>query len=552
MDSKKKFVIGIDFGTLSVRSAIYDITNGEEVSSSVYEYENGVIDQCLPGTDIEVPTDGALQDPRDYERGLVKTVKEAVKESGLDSSEIAGIGTDFTCCTILPAKKDSKPLCVLDNFKHNVHSWVKLWKDHSSREYAYKIIEHGKKRNESFLTRSGGKITSEFLFPKTMMILDNAQEVYHNADYILEAGDWIVWRMTGKLTRNMAALSTRANYCDGFPPIDFFTELDPRLKDVYSKLEGERLHVDQVAGCLSEEYQDKLSLPGIPVAAGNVDACVSVPACGVYDASKLILIMGTSTCFMTIVEEYIESYGIEQVKDGIIPGFWGYITGQSSVGDLFDWFVKNCVPGSYYREAEKRDISIHSYLVSLVECQKPGSSGLLALDWLNGNRLEILDSDLSALIMGMNMQTRPEEIYRALIEATAFGAKNIINTFEKNGVMIKEIYAAGGIPNKNKMAMQIYADIINRKIKLSKTTQPGALGSAIFASVASGLHENIKAATQSMAHLKDTRYEPNPEHAGVYGRMFEEYMKIYKYFGTSPQSVMKKIKDLKIEQASSK
>ena len=549
MPNEKKFVIGCDFGTLSVRSVLFDIKNGEEIASSVYDYENGIIDQFLPGTNIEVPIDGALQDPRDYERGLVKTVKDIIKKSKANPANIGAIGTDFTGCTILPVKEDSTPLCFINKFKDNVHSWVKLWKDHSANKYVYKIIELAEKRKEKFLSISGGKISSEFFLPKTMMIVDQAEEIYSNADYIMEAGDWIVWRLTGNLSRNMAALTTRANYCDGFAPADFYKELDARLKDLYSKLGGTVLQLDQKAGYLTEKYQQELSLPEIPVAAGNIDSCVTVPACGVCDESGLVMIMGTSTCFMTVLKEYKESFGIEKIKNGILPGFWGYITGQSSVGDMFEWFIKNCIPVHYYEEAKSRSLGIHTYLRSLVEGEKPGAAGLLALDWFNGNRREILDANLSGLVMGMNIKTRPEEIYRALIESTGFGAKLIINAFEENDILIKELFATGGIPNKDSMTMQIYADITGKTIKIPQTSQPGALGSAIFASVAAGLHPDIKTAARHMTHIKKEQYTPNMQNNKIYSKLFNEYMKIYNYFTNPCRSVMKNLKDIKIAQS---
>jgi len=379
-----------------------------------------------------------------------------------------------------------------------------------------------------------------------MMILDKAEEIYNEADIIMNAGDWIVLKLTGNITQSMASLPY--DY-DGTPspPIDFWIELDPRLKNVYSKLKGPIINIDEVAGYLTEEYQKKLSLPRIPVTAGTVDATVVIPACKVAEDKKLVLTMGTSTCHHVLSKKYIECLGVAAKKGGAIPGLWAYGTGQSSVGDLFDWFVKKSVPPDYYSKAKEENISIHDYLSRLAAPLKPGESGLLAIDWFNGNRLEYLDADLSGLIMGMNLSTKPEEIYRAYIVATAFGTRHIIETFEKGGVEIDDVIAAGGQPNKNKMLMQIYSDILNRSIKIPRAAQPCCLGSAIFASVGAGYYTNLAEAVDKMAHLEDLYYSPIKENIEPYSNLYKQYKKLYSYFGTSKESIMKILKDIKVE-----
>lgn len=551
MANQKKYVIGCDFGTLNVRSVLFDVTDGSEIATSIYEYKNKVIDDVLPGTNIKVPLDGALQDPKDYEDGILMTITDIVKKSKVSPEDIIGIGTDFTSTTIMPVKEDSTPLCYIDKFRDNPHSWVKIWKDHSSNKYAHKVFELAKKRKEKFLARAGGIVSAERFFPKTMLILDKAEEIYNAADLIMNAGDWIVLKLTGNITQSIASLPYDPNGTPS-PSIDFWTELDPRLKNVYSKLKGPILNLDEVAGYLTEDYQKKLSLPRIPVTAGNVDATAAVPACKVVEDKKLVLIMGTSTCHFVLSKKYIEGFGIGARRGAAIPHLWCYGTGQSSVGDLFDWFVKKSVPPDYYSKAKEENISIHDYLSRLAAPLKPGESGLLAIDWFNGNRLEYLDADLSGLIMGMNLSTKPEEIYRAYIEATAFGTRHIIETFEKSGVEIDEVFAAGGLPNKNKMLMQIYSDILNKSIKIAKTAQPGCLGSAIFASVGSGYYSNTTEAVDKMAHLKDLHYSPIKENIEPYNNLYKQYKKLYDYFGTSKESIMKILKDIKMEVTTNK
>src|SRR4030066_945150 len=416
-----KYVLGLDFGAKSVRSLLVDIDTGEEIYSSVYEYKNGVIDRYLPESNIKLPIDTALQDPKDYEDGLEHTIKQILNNTKVNKKDIIGLGIDSTSCTMLPIKVDSTPLCYIDKYRNDPNSWVKLWKHHSAQKYSTKINNLATKRGEKFLSKYGGKISSEWLFPKIMQIAYESPDIYKDTDIMIESGDWIVYKLTGNLTRNTSSLGYKSMWDNSFPNISFFKELDPKLEDIYSKLSGNIKKLGNLAGYLNDNYQKKLNLPKIPIAAANIDAHVAVPACTVTEPKKMVIIIGTSACHMVLSKKFREVKGVGGiVKDGIIAGYFGYEAGQASVGDIFEWFIQNSIPYTYFIKAKKENISIYDYLTKLARKLKPGQSGLIALDWFNGNRSILMDSDLSGLILGLDLSTKPEEIYRALLEATAF------------------------------------------------------------------------------------------------------------------------------------
>lgn len=552
--SNKKYVIGIDYGTQSGRAILVDVNDGTELASSVVTYKTGVIDDFLPETHEKLPEDWALENPDDYLDVLFEAVPDAVKKSGVAKEDIIGIGVDFTSCTMMPVAKDGQVLCQKKEFRKNPHSWVKLWKHHAAQKYANKLNCIAKERGEKFLSRYGGKISSEWLIPKIWQILDEAPEIYDAAYKFMEATDWITMQLTGVETRNSCTAGYKAiwNKKEGYPSKEFFKSLDKRLENVVEdKLSTDILPIGSKAGNLKADMAQRMGLqPGIAVSVGNVDAHVSAPAVKVLKPGQMVMIMGTSICDVLIGDkEKIVPGMCGVVEDGAIPGYFAYEAGQSAVGDIFEWFVKNCVPANYMEEAEKRNINIHKLLEEKASKLKPGESGLLALDWWNGNRSVLVDTDLTGLILGENLLTKPEEIYRALIEATAFGKRMIIDTFNNNGVPVKELFACGGLPEKNKMLMQIYADVNNMEIKLSNSKQTPALGSAMFGAVAggkrSGGYDSIFEAAEKMAHLKEYSFKPIPENVAIYNKIYAEYKKLHDYFGRGGNDVMKVLKKLK-------
>ncbi|MGD2157074.1 MAG: ribulokinase [Anaerolineales bacterium] len=554
--SERKYTIGIDFGTQSGRAVLVDVANGEEVATAVHAYANGVIDEKLPGTNIQLEPDWALQDPQDYIDVFKKTIPAVLEESGTSPENVIGIGIDFTACTVLPTKADGTPLCFLPEFRQNPHAWTKLWKHHAAQPEANKLNQIARSLGYEFLDRYGGKISSEWLIPKIWQTLDEAPEVYKAADRFIEAADWVIWQLTGVETRNNCTAGYKAIWSkkDGFPPKEFFKALDPRLENlVEDKLMTDISYLGERAGELTARAAAWTGLKeGTAVAVANVDAHVSVPAASVVEPGRMVIIMGTSNCHMVLgEEEHIVPGMCGYVEDGIIPGFFGYEAGQSCVGDHFEWFVENCVPEVYEDEARQRGVDIHTLLEEKAAALLPGENGMLALDWWNGNRSVLVDVDLTGLLIGQTLATKPEEIYRALIEATAYGTRIIIETFEESGVPVKEIVATGGLPDRNRLVMQVYADVTGREIKVAAAKQTPALGSAIFGAVAAGKavggYDSIYDASQKMGHLRDEKYTPNLAHKEVYDRLFAEYKILHDYFGRGENDVMKRLKALKAE-----
>jgi len=553
----KKYSLGIDFGTESGRALLVNVETGEEVATSVYKYKNGVIDKTLPGTDIELKPDSALQDPDDYIKTLENTIPAVIKKSGIKPEQIIGIGTDFTSCTILPTDKNGIPLCAYEKYRKNPHSWAKLWKHHAAQKEANELNKKAEQRNEEFLLIYGGKISSEWFFPKVMEILNDAPEIYKAADRIIEGADWIVWQLTGRETRTSCCAGYKAIWekDKGFPSSDFFKSLHPDLENVVSeKMSQEILPIGTKAGELTPAMAELTGLkPGTPVAVGIIDAHAAVPGTTVTAPGKMVMIMGTSTCHMLLSPEKKLVEGISGVvSDGIVPGYFGYEAGQAATGDIFGWFVKNCVPENYKIEAENKNIDVHSFLEKKAAKLQVGESGLLALDWENGCRSVLVDADLSGLILGLTLQSKPEEIYRTLIEATAFGTRIIIDAFEKAGIKIHELYACGGLPEKNKLLIQIYSDVTNKEIKLAKSELAGSLGAAMWGAVAAGKDNggfnSIDDASKNMAHLKNECYKPIPHNRDVYNRLYEEYKRLYNYFGRGENNIMKNLKSIKLKQ----
>lgn len=548
-----KYTIGVDFGTLSGRGVIVDVATGAELADSTYDYPHAVMDEYLPdGT--RLGHDWALQYPQDYLEVLYNTIPAVLKASSVAPKDVIGIGIDFTASTFMPVKADGTPLCFLDEFKGNPHAYVKLWKHHAAQDKANKLNEIAARRGEDWLDRYGGKISSEWQVPKVWQVLDESPEVYNAADYFVEAADWVVWQLSGAASKNTCTAGYKGIWHgqDGYPSPDFYKALDPRLENYISeKLNYPIAQLGTRVGGITSAMAARSGLvEGTAVAAANVDAHVTASAVGITEPGKLCAIMGTSTCDVLLgVEEHNVPGMCGVVEGGIYPGFYGYEAGQSCVGDHFAWFVDNCLPGSYLKEAEERGISAHELLSEKAEGLRPGESGLLALDWWNGNRSVLVDVDLTGLMLGMTLQTKPEEMYRALVEATAYGTRKIVETFRTSGVPVDEFYAAGGISQKNSMIMQIYSDVLNMPVRISGSKNAPALGSAIFAAVAagkaSGGYNEIFSAARAMGKLKDEAYFPIAENAAVYDRLYTEYDTLHDYFGRGANDVMKRLKEIK-------
>ena len=549
----RKYVLGLDYGTESGRALLVAVDNGEEIATAVQKYPDCVIDTTLPGSGKRLEPDWALQNPRDYLFVMEQTIPKVLKESGVSGDDVIGIGTDFTACTMLPIDKAGTPLCMKPEFADNPHAWVKLWKHHAAQPEADQINELAQKRGEDFLVRYGGKISSEWFFPKALQILNEAPEIYDAADRLIEAGDWIVLQLCGEEKRNACVAGYKALWDEGYPSKDFFKALNPKFENVVAdKMRSDIYPAGVKAGGLLPEMAAKLGLkPGTAVATGGVDAHVAVPAATVTGPGKMVMIMGTSVCHMVCGSQKKMVDGqCGVVKEGILPGHYGFEAGQTAVGDIFAWFIDNCVPGWVEEEAKKEGTDIHGYLSRHAGALKVGESGVLCLDWWNGNRSILVNADLMGLMVGMTLTTTPAEMYRAILESTAFGTYTIIRQFENSGVPIDELYACGGLPAKNPLVMQIFADVTNREIKISASDQTVALGAAMWGAVAAGAaaggYDDVTHAAAKMARVKQETFKPNAANHAMYEKLYAEYLRLHDLFGRGGDPLMKNLKDIKL------
>ncbi|UCE99432.1 MAG: ribulokinase [Planctomycetota bacterium] len=556
----RKLTLGLDYGTNSVRTVLVDVANGEELATSIHEFETGEAGIILDPADHNL----ARQKPSDYLKGVQVTVKEVVAEAknadkDFDTSQIIGIGIDTTGSTPLPVDKNGTPLSMLGEFKDNPNAQAWLWKDHTGHAEAAEITELAKKEHPEYLAKCGGTYSSEWFFSKILHCLRVDPKVFDAAYTWIEHADYMPAVLTGTtkpqtIKRCRCAAGHKAmfnNDWGGYPAKDFLAKLDPKLGQLRDTLSDNTYAIDQRAGDLTKDWAAKLGLKaGIPVAMGAFDAHLGGVGSGI-STGKLVKIIGTSTCDMAVWpadKELADIPGICGIVDGsILPGFWGLEAGQSAVGDIFNWFVNYIQPGGSANGS-------HEALTEKAARLKPGQSGLLALDWNNGNRTILVDQRLTGLLLGQTLHTTPEEIYHALIEATAFGALTIINRFEEYGVKISEVINCGGITEKNPLLMQIYADVLGREMKIARSPQSCAVGSAIAGAVVAGKkaggYDNFADAQAAMCGVKERTYKPNPESNKVYQQLYSLYKQLHDAFGLESFSgkmanVMKQLLDVK-------
>jgi L-ribulokinase len=534
-------VVGIDFGTLSGRAVVVRVSDGAELGSAVHDYANGVIERELPATAAPLPPQWALQDPDDWIEVLRRAVPAAVQAAGIAPEQVIGVATDFTASTPLPVLADGTPLCRLPELADRPHAYPKLWKHHAAQGQADRINALAAERGEPWLARYGGRISSEWEFAKALQVLEEDSEIYERMDRWVEGADWIVWQLCGRETRNTCTAGYKAIYQDGaYPSEDYLRALDERFGGfVAEKIGGPLAELGARAGDLTAQAAGWTGLPeGIAVAVGNVDAHVTAPAAQAIEPGQMLMIMGTSTCHVMNGDELAEVPGMCGVVDGgIVPGRWGYEAGQTGVGDIFAWLVDHAVPPRYHEQARERGLDVHGYLSELAGRQEVGQHGLLALDWNNGNRSVLVDHDLSGLIVGLTLATRAEDLYRALIEATAFGTRKIVESFEAAGLPVRELFVAGGLL-KNPVIMQIYADVTRHPLHLIDSDQGPALGSAMHAAVAAGAYPDIHAASAAMGKVRRDVYAPDESRAGAYDALYEHYSRLHDHFGRGGDDVM--------------
>lgn len=545
-----KYTIGVDYGTLSGRAVVVRVSDGKEMASAVFDYPNAVMDEKLNATGRALAPDWALQDANDYVEVLKHAVPEAIRLAAIDVNDVVGIATDFTACTILPVLEDSTPLSNLDEFKDRPHAYVKLWKHHAAQPHADRINQLGRDRNESWMPRYGGQISSEWELAKGLQLFEEDQEIYDRMYKFVEAADWIIWQLCGKYVRNACTAGYKGNLQDGeYPSKEFFAALNPGFANfAVEKLDHEIGQLGAEAGKLTAEAAAWTGLrEGITVAVGNVDAHVTAPAAQATQPGQMVAIMGTSTCHVMNGDKLVDVPGMCGVVDGgIVSGLYGYEAGQSGVGDIFAWYVNNQVPAEYIAAAEKAGKSIHQHLTDLAAEEPIGAHGLVVLDWHSGNRSVLVDHELSGLVVGLTLTTKPEQVYRALLEATAFGTRKIVETFQKSGVEVNEFIVAGGLL-KNKFLMQLYSDATRLPLSTIASDQGPALGSAIHAAVAAGEYANIREAAEAMGKSNRGVYQPNESASKEYDKLYSEYEILHDYFGRGVNDVMKRLKKIRRE-----
>jgi L-ribulokinase len=529
-----RYTIGIDFGTLSGRAVLVRVSDGAELASAEHPYASGVIDASLNGT--KLPPDWALQDPDDWLVVLRSAVPAVLEQSGVDPADVIGIGTDTTACTVLPCRRDGTALCTLPEFRDRPHAWPKLWRHHAAQPQADRINALAEKRGESWLPRYGGRLSSEWELAKALQLFEEDRDVYDATDLWVEFADWIVWQLCGNYTRNRCTAGYKGAFQDGgYPSESFFAALHPDFGDfAATRLDHPLADLGEAAGGLTAAAADWTGLrEGTTVAVGNVDAHVTVPAAQAIEPGTMVAVMGTSTCHVMNADELAEVPGMcGVVNGGISPGRYGYEAGQSGVGDIFAWWTRTGFPAGLAEQAEREGLSPHQLLTRLVRDEPVGAHGLVALDWMSGNRSVLVDHELSGAIVGLTIDSRPEEIYRALMEATAFGTRRIIEAFREAGVPVRELTVAGGLV-KNDFLMQLYADVTGYDISVIGSEQGPALGSAIHAATAAGAYPDVATAAKAMGKVERDVYHPSAENRAGYDELYRTYVELHDYLGRS-------------------
>lgn len=543
-----KYTVGIDFGSLSARAVLMDLVDGSVAASCVCPYPHAVLSSALPdGTPL--PPDWALQVPSDYRDALKVLLPQILEESGVAAESVVGIGLDVTSTTMLPVTAEGRPLCELEEYAAEPHAYIKMWKHHGAQPQAERIEALAHREGAAWLSQFGGSVSGEHFLPKAAQIAEEAPELFERCGRLCEVGDWLVWELSGQESRGYcaAAYKTYYNSTDGDVSADFLGKVHPLLAKLSDKLPRPVVKPGDAAGGLCEEWARITGLKaGIPVSAAGVDAHVTAIGCRTVESGDALLIVGTSTCVIMLAEEYREPAGLNGVvPEGIVPGLNAYEGGQAAVGDMFAWFCETCVPESYAAAARAKNMNIQQYLSALAAEKKPGAGGLVALDWINGVRSTLMDFDLSGLVMGLAMDTAPEDIYRCLIESTAFGAWKILKAAIDEGVRIERVWASGGIPLKNPLLMQIYADVFDMDIHVVDVPYSAAVGSAILGQAAvEGGFEGLAGLCAPNDSGLGPVYRPIAENVEVYRELFEIYSGLYEHFGRGSDS-MKKLRRLR-------
>lgn len=541
-------VIGIDFGTLSARAVIIDAKTGNQEGVGVSKYKHGVLDTSLPSGKILNPLT-AYQVPNDYVDALKSAISKALENSSVDANDIEAIGLDFTATTLVSVDENYIPLCNHKKFADEPNAYALLWKHSAAYKQAQKIThilnEHCPKALEAY----GQKQSAEWLFPKILYILENSPEVYSSTSRFMEAADWISYILTENEIKNpsMAAFKGIWNEKDGFISNDLLKKINPLLGGLIGTKISVCNETSSIAGKLCKNGAKLTGLKeGIPVAMPLIDAHAPLATLGITQDGEMMLVMGTSCCHVMHSTDKKSIYGISGYGDKVIfPDKCTYEAGQISFGDCLDWFITNCVPTNYTEKANNDGVDIHEYLSRLAALQKVGENGIVALSWLGGNRSVYYDAKLSGMFLGITLTTKPEDLYRAIIESIAYGTRRIIEEFETNGIKVGTLYATGGISHKNPFLMQIFADVTGRNIDVSSVTEGAAYGSAINAAATLDIYSSFREACDKLKKPVIKRYAPILKNKEIYDKLYCEYIKLYSYFGQQSKDIMHTLTKIK-------
>ncbi|MEM9828810.1 MAG: ribulokinase [Planctomycetota bacterium] len=521
--------LGLDFGTESARAVLID-TDGNELGVGSHPYRHGQITETLPGSDVPLPNRYALQAPGDWIESAAAATQEALSKSGVDPASVVGIGVDFTSCTMLPTRRDGTPLCQLPAFSSEPLSWPKLWKHHGAISQTDRMNDIARQRNESFMDRYGGTIGLEWFFPKVLETIEAAPAIADAAEIWIEAGDWLVWRLVGCDADTLPRSTCQAGYKalwsaeTGYGSPANFEAVHPKLAQAAAtKMPGKMLSPGQLAGTLCDSMAEKLGLvPGIAVAAATIDAHAAVPGVGAAQPGVLVMVLGTSSCHMLNAVQGKPVEGVAGIVDGgILPGLFGYETGQAAVGDAFAWLLKLLNLDSF--ETLGRDAM----------ALPPGADGVACMDWMNGCRTPLMDGKLKGAFTGLSLGTSPAHLYRALLEASAFGIRWIVDGLREGGVPVHLFVATGGLPHHNPDVVQIYADVLGQPIEVHPSQQGPAIGAAVLGMIAAGKEksgfENVAQAATAMAAVPNEKKKmvpPRPQHIEAYHTLYQNYRRL--------------------------
>jgi L-ribulokinase len=544
--------IGVDFGTASARTLLLDLRSGEELALCELAYPHGVIDDMLPETGERLPLDWALHDPDDYRYVLEAGIQGVLSERPEAGASVVGIGIDATSCTVLPVTADGTPLCELPMWRTRPHAWPKLWKHHAAQHVANRLNEVALERKEAFLARYGGRISSEWYFPKLIEIWLEDRGVYDACAAFVEVADWVVWYLSGRERRSACPAAYKALWSevDGVPSVDYFDAAYPGFSQPDAKLGSDFFPLGSSAGPVRPDLARKVGLPeSVAVAVGNVDSFVSFPGAGAEGAGSYVMVVGTSICDLVVHQREITLAGITGVaKDGIVPGLFGYEAGQPAVGDMLGWFGDMLSGASGHRGANGLPA-----LERAAAALSPAQTGLVALDWWNGNRSVLADADLSGVVAGLTLSTTAVDIYRALLESIAFGNKAVLDNFRDGGFALNEVVACGGIAEKSPLLMQMFADVCGLPVVVPASSQVPARGSALFGAVAAGQEGGgfgaIADAAKALRPPTGSTYTPEPKATAIYGEVYRIWKDLHDTLGRAEPTWLHELKRLKLSAA---